>query len=308
MTLRIGTAGWSIPRSVAEAFPSHGSALSRYADQFSATEINSSFHRPHRRSTWERWRDSVPATFRFSAKLPKTITHERKLLDCTPDIEDFLQQVSVLGDKLAALLVQLPPKLQFDRGVAHSFFQSLVCRTEVNIVCEPRHPSWFAHDADSLLKELKISRVAADPAVCATAAEPAGWAGLSYWRLHGSPVMYRSSYDDRMEAYAARLKREIAMTRRVWCIFDKPPHRQVPPMHSRSVKQWQVRTAEVRVVAGYITSTRRCRRTRGVRKRYCVSWSERRALRYCAKRQNPWAQKTLSAHRFRRNMAAFSGA
>jgi uncharacterized protein YecE (DUF72 family) len=162
----------------------------------------------------------VPPAFRFSAKLPKTITHQRKLVECTDEIEDFLQQVSVLGDKLAALLVQLPPKHQFDHRLADSFFRSLGCRTEANVVCEPRHASWFTPDADRLLDELKISRVAADPAVCPSAAEPGGWRALSYWRLHGSPIMYRSSYQDRIEAYARELEQEIAMERQVWCIFD----------------------------------------------------------------------------------------
>src|SRR5687768_14924424 len=79
-TVRIGTAGWSIARECAERFPAEGAGLERYAARFNAAEINSSFHRPHRASTWERWRDSVPDDFRFSVKVPKRITHELKLL------------------------------------------------------------------------------------------------------------------------------------------------------------------------------------------------------------------------------------
>ena len=73
--IKIGTAGWSIPRQNSDSFRANGSALERYATRFAVVEINSSFHRPHRSSTWERWRDSVPAAFRFSVKLPKQITH-----------------------------------------------------------------------------------------------------------------------------------------------------------------------------------------------------------------------------------------
>ena len=57
----VGTAGWSIPRQVAAQFPEGGSALERYSSRFCVAEINSSFHRPHRISTWDRWRDSVAA-------------------------------------------------------------------------------------------------------------------------------------------------------------------------------------------------------------------------------------------------------
>ena len=62
---RIGTAGWSIPRIHQVHFPAEGSHLARYAAVFSGAEINSSFYRPHRRSTYERWAASTPDGFRF---------------------------------------------------------------------------------------------------------------------------------------------------------------------------------------------------------------------------------------------------
>ncbi|HEX8904082.1 MAG TPA: DUF72 domain-containing protein, partial [Longimicrobiaceae bacterium] len=72
----VGTAGWTLPRAEQHAFPAEGSHLTRYAARFPVAEINSSFHRPHRSSTWARWASEAPPRFRFSAKLPKTITHE----------------------------------------------------------------------------------------------------------------------------------------------------------------------------------------------------------------------------------------
>lgn len=218
--LRIGTAGWSIPRQDAHAFPAEGSSLERYAARFNAVEINSSFHRPHRPATWLRWRDSAPAGLRFSVKLAKEITHERKLRDCAEPLARFLDQVDILGDKLAVLLVQLPPKHEFNDDVAGAFLEMLRQRSNADIVCEPRHPSWFTPAADALMVSLKVARVAADPAICDDAGVPGGWRGLSYWRLHGSPVMYRSSYLDRIPAYAERLRREVKDRRPVWCIFD----------------------------------------------------------------------------------------
>jgi uncharacterized protein YecE (DUF72 family) len=113
---RIGTAGWSIGREAGPYFPAEGSSLERYSQLFSATEINSSFHRPHRPATWLRWRDSVPAGFRFSVKLPKTISHERKLLDCGELLDNFLEQAEILRDKLSVLLLQLPPQARIRAG------------------------------------------------------------------------------------------------------------------------------------------------------------------------------------------------
>ena len=218
MTVRIGTAGWSIPRPLANEFPSEGTSLARYATRFDATEINSSFHRPHRLSTWQRWHDSVPDGFRFSVKLPKLITHQQKLVDCSEHLDEFLSQANLLRDKLAVLLVQLPPKLAFDASVAADFFSSLAQRTGAQLACEPRNQSWFTTDAGVLFGQLRIARVAADPAICEAAAAPGGWTGLSYWRLHGSPVIYRSSYHDRIAAYASKLRN--AATGNSWCIFD----------------------------------------------------------------------------------------
>ena len=214
---RIGTAGWSVPRTVAERFPAEGSALERYAARFPVAEINSSFHRPHRLSTWERWRDSTPGHFRFSVKVPKTITHERKLSECDEPLAAFLEQAHVLGDKLAVLLVQLPPKLEFASALVEAFFADLAARSAAALACEPRDASWFTGEADTLLRALGVARVAADPAVEPAAAIPGGWGGLAYWRLHGSPVMYRSSYADRIASYAAAMRQAPG---EAWCIFD----------------------------------------------------------------------------------------
>jgi len=221
MSLVIGTAGWSLPARDAAAFGAGGSALARYATRFDGVEINSSFHRPHRRATWERWAESVPASFRFAVKLPKTISHQRKLADCDDLVVRFLDEAGGLGGKLAILLLQLPPKLAFDPSVAEPFLAALAAATPARLVCEPRHPSWFEPAPDALLSALGVARVAADPAIVPAAALPGGWRGLGYWRLHGSPRVYRSRYDDgRLDLYASLLREERRAGRPAWCMFD----------------------------------------------------------------------------------------
>lgn len=220
-TAIIGTAGPGIDRGRAHLFPAEGTSLQRYAARFSGVEINSSFHRPHRTSTWQRWADQVPRAFRFSAKLPKTITHQQRLADCEALLAAFLGEAACLGPKLAVLLVQLPPSLAFDAALARSFFALLKGSSQAAIACEPRHPSWFEPEASALLQSLEVARVAADPARVADAALPGGGNGLSYYRLHGSPVTYRSCYeDDRLGAYAQRIRADLAAGRQVWCMFD----------------------------------------------------------------------------------------
>ena len=216
---RIGTAGWSVATRQSDLFPAEGSALERYAARFACAEINSSFHRSHRAATWERWAASVPEGFAFSAKLSKQITHKRKLADCDDLIGAAIGEMEGLGGKLRVVLVQLPPSLAFDSRLAGGFLETLRRRWPGPVACEPRHESWFGGEAGSLLAALEVARVAADPARCPAAAEPGGWPGLVYRRLHGSPVIYRSSYDDgRLEAYAEALAAERG--RESWCIFD----------------------------------------------------------------------------------------
>ena len=221
MSLIVGTAGWSIARTEAERFPTEGSALERYASRFAGVEINSSFHRPHRASTWARWAEQVPETFRFSVKVPKTITHMQKLVDCGDLLATFLEESTGLGDKLAVLLVQLPPSLAFEPDLAEAFFTLLSASSHAAIACEPRHPSWFEDEAGQLLESLRVARVAADPAKVPAAAVPGGWRGFSYLRLHGSPVPYRSSYEEeRLEGYAGLIREDLAAGRPAWCMFD----------------------------------------------------------------------------------------
>ena len=219
--IRIGTAGWSVPKEHAAAFPVEGSHLERYARVFGAVEINSSFYRPHRLATYERWASSVPEAFRFAVKLPKAITHENRLRAIGEPLDRFLSEVSGLGPKLGPLLVQLPPSLSFEAGVADKFLEDLRDRVEVPIACEPRHRTWFTPEVEALLEEPRIGRVAADPAAAPGADRPGGWAGLTYVRLHGSPRVYHSAYsDDAIHAVVAQLARRAAEDSECWCIFD----------------------------------------------------------------------------------------
>jgi uncharacterized protein YecE (DUF72 family) len=217
-TVRVGTAAWAIPAPLREAFPGEGSRLERYARRLSCVEINSSFYRPHRPSTYARWAASVPDEFRFALKVPKEITHTRRFVECAEPLGRFLAESSQLGEKRGVLLVQLPPSFAYDAALAAAFFTAFRERYDGLLACEPRHPTWFSAEAEAVLRTFRIARVAADPAVVPGAAEPGGWDGFVYHRLHGSPRVYYSSYDeDVLRAIAARLH---AAPVPAWCIFD----------------------------------------------------------------------------------------
>ncbi|CAN5385668.1 DUF72 domain-containing protein [soil metagenome] len=215
--LFVGTAGWAIPRAVADAFPSEGTGMARYASRFRAVEINATFYRPPRFSTLERWAATVGPEFRFSLKVPKAISHEARLVDVGPALEAFMALARVLDDRLGPLLLQLPPSLGFDPVSAGAVCGRLT-GSGFAVACEPRHASWFTPEVDGWLAEHRVARVAADPAKHSGAGEPGGWRGLSYRRLHGSPRMYYSAYGEAITPLAEAIRADGA--KQSWCIFD----------------------------------------------------------------------------------------
>jgi uncharacterized protein YecE (DUF72 family) len=183
-------------------------------------EINSSFHRPHAPGTYAKWALSTPPDFRFAVKLPRVITHDQKLRRVRLPLERFLAEVVGLGEKCGPLLVQLPPSLAFDRRVASRFFDLLRGLHEGDVVCEPRHPTWFTPAANALLIAQRITRVAADPAPADGAERPGGWTGLVYFRLHGSPRKYWSRYSAEYVTALAQMLGEVTPPATAWCVFD----------------------------------------------------------------------------------------
>jgi uncharacterized protein YecE (DUF72 family) len=216
----IGCAGWSLHKDAAPDFPKDGSHLERYAAVFPAVEINSSFYRPHQPQTYARWAASVPADFRFSVKLPKSISHESRLRDADELLDRFAGEVNHLGAKLGCVLVQLPPKGVFDEEAARDFLPRLRQRVGCMLALEARHPTWFSAAATALLHEHGVARVMADP--------PAGQPGpheatteASYIRLHGTPRVYYSSYPPAfLHEVEERIARLTSGGADCWCIFD----------------------------------------------------------------------------------------
>jgi uncharacterized protein YecE (DUF72 family) len=216
----VGCAGWTIPREAAPSFPAAGSHLERYAARFPVVEINSSFHRPHRPQTYARWANSVPDGFRFSVKLPRTITHQQRLVGVETLLSQFASEAGALGGKLGCVLMQLPPSLQFDAALAGDFFAMLKESFGCMLACEARHPSWFGEEATLLMSGAGITRVIADPPKGQDGPHVPTSADL-YVRLHGAPRVYYSPYEP---DYIAQLARDMivhnSFGRTVWCIFD----------------------------------------------------------------------------------------
>jgi uncharacterized protein YecE (DUF72 family) len=215
----IGTAGWALPAPVRDRFPGEGSNLEKYSRVFNAVEINSSFYREHGPATYERWARSTPPGFRFSVKLSRFFTQESGLRETGETLRASIDGISNLGEKWGVLLVQLPPKLEFEKLVARRFFRELAILTDVRVVVEPRHVSWGSESALDSMEELGLAKARAHPErVSITPEERSRVEPVVYYRLHGAPVVYRSAYSkSRLEGLSRRLE---GLERESWVMFD----------------------------------------------------------------------------------------
>lgn len=217
----VGTAGWSLPRAEQARFPDGGTHLERYARVLRGAEINASFYRSLRPALYAKWAAAVPTDFRFAVKVPKVVTHERRLLDCEEPLAEFLDEIAALGGKLGPLLVQLPPSLEYDANLAGAFFEVLRALYDGPVGLEPRNAGWFTIGADAQLREYAVARVAADPARVPESSVPGGWRELVYFGLHGSPRVYWSRYEAAfIDSLAVQIADAARGARDVWCIFD----------------------------------------------------------------------------------------
>jgi len=225
----VGCAGWSLASKDAPSFPGEGTHLERYARVFPCTEINSSFYRSHQEKTYARWAASVPEGFRFSVKMPRSITHELRLRQCEALLLAFLSEVAALGAKLGCILIQLPPSLALDVRTARAFFALLRKHTPLRVVCEPRHATWFTPKGAAVLGEADVSYVWADPSPVAAVERPDDQS-LLYLRLHGAPQVYYSAYDDAfIEGVASRMRLARSEGKAAWCIFDNTARGEAVP-------------------------------------------------------------------------------
>jgi uncharacterized protein YecE (DUF72 family) len=99
------------------------------------------------------------------------------------------------GRSSAPILFQLPPSVEFDANGTTAFLTLLREMHNEDVALEPRHESWLERGAGDLFTEFRVARVAADPGVILDARDPAGWDGIVYFRLHGSPRKYYLACD-----------------------------------------------------------------------------------------------------------------
>src|SRR5436305_6620846 len=168
MKFWIGTSGFQYAEWKGNFYPEDLPAskmLPFYAERFSTTEINYTFHRIPAPKTIDNWKAQTPEKFRFALKARQKITHWSKLKDCADTLEYFCKVVTGLGERLGPVLFQLPPTFKKDTEVLSSFLREF---PSMRAAFEFRHDSWFDDEIFDLLKSRNISLCIADTADLAT--------------------------------------------------------------------------------------------------------------------------------------------
>lgn len=162
MELRIGCTGWSYESWLGNFYPKNlvpSNFLRYYSSLFDITEVNSTFYRIPNQSMTRKWNSETPENFRFTAKFPRSVTHELRLENFEKDLDEFFYALQPLKQKISALVIQLPPSLSFDE--AKPRLEKLVeylpkdCRFSI----EGRHKSWFTDESLKFLSEYNLCLV-----------------------------------------------------------------------------------------------------------------------------------------------------
>jgi uncharacterized protein YecE (DUF72 family) len=159
---------------------------------FGALEINGSFYTQIKRETYERWRAETPDGFRFAVKGHRFVTHYKRLRACDDSIVRLRDQASGLGDKLAAVVWQLPSRFARDDARLDDFLGALRAWPAVRHALELRHRSWFMPDVAARLRDANVSVCMSDAPDFPLWREVTS--DLVYVRLHGHTRKYASSY------------------------------------------------------------------------------------------------------------------
>jgi uncharacterized protein YecE (DUF72 family) len=222
VTVRIGTSGWSYQHWIGVLYPpglAPAKRLARYVEVFDTVELNASFYRWPKDSTFAAWREQLPAGCTMSVKAHRGLTHYRRLASPEPWIERFDRCWRLLDDRHGVLLVQLHPEQQRDDARLDSFLQQVPA--SIRVAVELRHPSWNDPGVYQVLEHRRAAYVVMSGG--GLACVPRATTDLVYVRLHGpdQDALYAGCYsDDELQRWANRIAQWDREGRDVWVYFN----------------------------------------------------------------------------------------
>jgi uncharacterized protein YecE (DUF72 family) len=178
----VGTSGYNYPEWKGSFYPSDLAAakmLPYYAERFPTVEINYTFYRMPTEKLVAGWASQTPSPYKLTLKAPRRITHDSRLKNTASLVSGFCQVAGTLGEKLGALLFQLPPNLKKDLALLEAFLAELPPR--VCAAFEFRHTSWLDEDVYTRLGDRNLALCVADSEKLSTPVRVT--ADYAYFRL-----------------------------------------------------------------------------------------------------------------------------
>jgi len=217
----LGTSGWSYKEWIGPFYTKKDKSMLRaYTKVFKTVEIDSTFYRYPSKGTVMGWSKYSPEDFVYTAKLPKLITHEKKM-DLTQGIEEDLNKFIELmeplwlGGKLGCLLIQLPPKYDFYPDNLEDFFKTLP--SQVKFAVEFRDLSWMREETWSLLSKYNVAYTIVDEPFLPP--EMHFTADFAYFRWHGKGVRPWYNYRYGMKELEPWIPKVAEATQKVKTVY-----------------------------------------------------------------------------------------
>jgi uncharacterized protein YecE (DUF72 family) len=232
--LYIGTSGWHYNDWLGKFYPKEVTGykeLAFHAQHFNTVENNSSFYRVSKESTYKTWDKMTPEGYKFSIKLNKEVTHTARL-ELTDDIKErvgyILDSTQVLGDKLGAIVIQLPASFKYDLPKVEKFsdfFTKKVreqkCKFDVAI--EFRNKYWLVDNVFEVLRKYNVALVAGQSSRWPE--ERQVTADIAYIRMHGPGKLFASSYSiEQLQEWADYIKSISSNVKRIYVYFNNDFH------------------------------------------------------------------------------------
>lgn len=188
-----------------------------YAEHFVTLELNVTFYRFPRLDVLRSWYEKAPASFRFAVKAPKAITHYKQFHGTVDMLSDFYSTIRQgLEEKLGPVLFQFPPRFRYDPERLARVLEQL--DLSFDNVLEFRHQGWWCEEVYTALRKCGISFCGMSHPDLPDKAVVTG--PIVYYRFHGVPDLYRSSYsEDSLQQFADELKAKDGV-KEVWCYFN----------------------------------------------------------------------------------------
>jgi uncharacterized protein YecE (DUF72 family) len=224
----IGTSGYSHPQWKGRFYPddlADEEMLRHYAGRLNAEEINQTFQRAATVRQLQGLARDVGDGFTFALKAPRRVTHELRLRDAADVAGDFCATAAALGEKLGALLFQLPPYLKRDVARLEDFLHQLP--PEVRVVFEFRNPTWYADETVECLRRFATTWCVTDREDLEVPIEPT--ANFGYFRMR------RAEYGDAaLRALAAHIAAAGSSWDDVFVFFK---HETEAPVYAAALRE-----------------------------------------------------------------------